>query len=174
MCDRQVELFSAFGFGENKVSIHFRQNMRQFSELQMSFCFERCVFTSWLGPIPCKSLSLFFLKMIVFGHTIHLYQKKRPTRSEKLRLCFLLDCLLVFHTGEKEQDGQFHVSPVTTRLSFPVSSLFSPLLHQRLSLDDGVPVEVVLDVVCSEHAPHLEVSQRQPVLLLLAQLAEMA
>lgn len=55
-----------------------------------------------------------------------------------------------------------------------ISSLFSLLLHQRLSLDDGVPVEVVLDVVCSEHAPHLEVSQRQPVLLLLAQLAEMA
>lgn len=53
-------------------------------------------------------------------------------------------------------------------------SLLMPLFHQRLSLYDGVPVEVVLDVICSEHASHLEVSQRQPVLLLLAQLAEMA
>lgn len=42
-----------------------------------------------------------------------------------------------------------------------------------LSLDDGVPVEVVLDVFCSEHASHLEVAQRQSVLLLLAQLVQM-
>lgn len=40
-------------------------------------------------------------------------------------------------------------------------------------LDDGVPVKVVLDVVCSQHASHLEVSQRKSVLL-LAQLAEVA
>lgn len=42
-----------------------------------------------------------------------------------------------------------------------------------LGLDDGVPVKVVLDVVCSQHASHLEVSQRKSVLL-LAQLAEVA
>lgn len=52
----------------------------------------------------------------------------------------------------------FHTSPVITCLSIP-------LFHQRLSLNYGVPVKVVLDVVCSEHASHLEVSQRQPVLL---------
>lgn len=38
------------------------QNMRQFSKFQMFFCFGRCVFTSWLGPIPWKSL--FFFKWL--------------------------------------------------------------------------------------------------------------
>lgn len=41
------------------------------------------------------------------------------------------------------------------------------------ALDDGVPVKVVLDVVGRQHASHLEVSQRESVLL-LAQLAEVA
>lgn len=73
------------------------------------------------------------------------------------------------HTGEKLRSwgsGNFLVSSATARLHF--GALFC-------SLNDGVPVEVVLDVVGRQHAPHLEVSQRQPVLLLLlAQLAEVA
>lgn len=44
-------------------------------------------------------------------------------------------------------------------------------LSLTLGLDDRVPVKVVLDVVL--HASHLEVSQRESVLL-LAQLAEVA
>lgn len=66
-----------------------------------------------------------------------------------------LDCHLfcLYHTGEKEQFGP---------------------LSLTLGLDDGVPVKVVLDVVRSQHASHLEVSQRESVLLLLAQLAEVA
>lgn len=44
----------------------------------------------------------------------------------------------------------------------------------RLTLDNGVPVEVVLDVVGSEQASHLKVSRGEGVLLLLlAQLAVM-
>lgn len=78
----------------------------------------------------------------------------------------------------KEQVGQSHTSHVIITCCLCLSFISS--LHpsvQQLSLDYGVPVKVVLDVVCSEHASHLEVSWRQHVLLLLlllAQLAEMA
>lgn len=67
---------------------------------------------------------------------------------------FPLDCHLfcLYHAGEKEQFGY---------------------LSLTLGLNDGVPVKVVLDVVGSQHASHLEVSQRESVLL-LAQLAEVA
>lgn len=68
---------------------------------------------------------------------------------------FRLDCHLfcLYHAGEREH--------------------FAHLSLTR-GLDDGVPVKVVLDVVGSQHASHLEVSQRESVLLLLAQLAEVA
>lgn len=50
-------------------------------------------------------------------------------------------------------------------------SFSSALLFHRggagLSLNDRVPVEVVLDVVGGQHASHLEVSRGQSVLLLL-------
>ncbi len=77
----------------------------------------------------------------------------------------------VFSYRWKEQVG-----PNLTCLSLLSSlSLFIFLFHQRLSLNDRVPVKVVLDVVGSEHASHMEVSQRQSVLLLLlAQLAKVA
>lgn len=67
---------------------------------------------------------------------------------------FSLDCHLfcLYQAGEKEQFGH---------------------LSLTLGLDDGVPVKVVLDVVGSQHASHLEVSQRESVLL-LGQLAEVA
>lgn len=85
--------------------------------------------------------------MIVFGLTI-------TSIGGKKSVFFPLDCHLfcLYHTGEKEQFGPL---PLT------------------LGLDDGVPVKVVLDVVCSQHASHLEVSQRESVLL-LAQLAEVS
>lgn len=69
-------------------------------------------------------------------------------------LFFPLDChqFCLSHAGEKEQFG--HPPPT-------------------LGSDDGVPVKVVLDVVGRQHASHLEVSQRESVLL-LAQLAEVA
>lgn len=82
-----------------------------------------------------------------------------------LFFCWIVFCF--FHTGEWLE--QFLISPVIiTRLSYHSS------FHQRLSLDNRVPVKVILDVVRGEHAPHLEVAQRQPMLRLLAQLAEMA
>lgn len=86
--------------------------------------------------------------MIVFGLTF------TSIGGEKKRVLLPLDCHLfcLYHAGEKESFG--HVS-VT------------------FCLDDGVPVKVVLDVVGSQHASHLEVSQRESVLL-LAQLAEVA
>ncbi|KAG7227038.1 hypothetical protein INR49_022385 [Caranx melampygus] len=45
---------------------------------------------------------------------------------------------------------------------------------RRLCLHNGVPVKVILDVICSQHASHLEVSWgKRVLLLLLAQLAVM-
>lgn len=57
----------------------------------------------------------------------------------------------------------------------PITFSIFPLFSRRLGLNDGVPVEVVLDVVGSEHTSHLEMSRRQRVLLLLlAELTVMA
>lgn len=86
--------------------------------------------------------------MIVFGLTITSIGggKKCVFFFHWIVICFFLI------TGEKEQCGRLSLS---------------------LGLDDGVPVKVVLDVVGSQHASHLEVSQRESVLL-LAQLAEVA
>lgn len=106
--------------------------------------------------------------MIVFGLAIHVYRKRKEASTIRKKLGFSWIVFWFFHAGDKLQVGQFHVSPVTS--TPPVSGLST---HRRLGLDDGVPVEVVLDVVCCQHAPHLEVSQRQPVLV-LAQLAQMA
>lgn len=107
--------------------------------------------------------------MIVFGLAIHVYRKrKRRQHDQKKKLGFSWIVFWFFHAGDKLQVGQFHVSPVTS--TPPVSGLSS---HRRLALNDGVPVEVVLDVVRRQHAPHLEVSQRQPVLL-LAQRAQVS
>lgn len=133
---------------------------------------------SWLGPIPrqsrlfsCEGVCLWTSTCVrkpKRGRHDKNQQKKRKkigsaTASVGLSSGFV-------HTGEKLRScgsGNFLVSPATARLHF--GALFC-------SLNDGVPVEVVLDVVCRQHAPHLEVSQRQPVLLLLllAQLAEVA
>lgn len=71
-------------------------NMRQFRELQTSFCFGRCVFTCWLGPIP---VCVIFL--IVFRVIIHLYQKKRPAIKKIIFLLFSVGLSsVIFHTGK--------------------------------------------------------------------------
>lgn len=70
---------------------------------RLHFCFGRCVFASRLGPILCKShcfewLSLDSTSTCNRGGG----DGGRPARSEKwLSVCFLLDCLLFFHTGER-------------------------------------------------------------------------
>lgn len=82
----------------------------------------------------------------------------------------LSDCLLVSSTQVKS--WEVAAQGIFSSHLRPHGSILGALF---CSLNDGVPVEVVLDVVGRQHAPHLEVSQRQPVLLLLlAQLAEVA
>lgn len=157
--------------------------MRQFRELQTSFSFGRCVFTSRLGPILCKSQ---YFWMIVFRlHSSICIRRKK--KASEIRQIILLYCFCLFSVGLssifshwwKEQVGQSHTSHVIITCSLYVSlsylvSLFIPPFDWWLCLDDGVPVKVVLDVICSKHASHLEVSRRQRVLLLLAQLAVMS
>lgn len=93
-----------------------------------------------------------------------MYQKKKVSKIRKMtfRFCFfswIVFCIF-YHTGERS--GLASSIPhlvLYVSLSFSVFlSLFTRLFQRRLSLDDGVPVEVVLDVVRSEHASHLEVS----------------
>lgn len=132
---------------------------------------------SWLGPIPRQS-RLFSLKGVCLWTSTCVRKQKRgrhnkikKKKKKRLGLRLLLsDCLLVSSTQVKS--WEVAAQGIFSSHLRPHASILGALF---CSLNDGVPVEVVLDVVGRQHAPHLEVSQRQPVLLLLlAQLAEVA
>lgn len=107
--------------------------------------------------------------MIVW-FTIHLYQEGGKNGQQDFGLkkkrvfCWIVSWFLTQMKSSSSPRSASHLSSSTSL----VSSLIS-----MLSLDDGVPVEVILDVFRSEHASHLEVAQGQSVLLLLAQLVQM-
>lgn len=120
--------------------------------------------------------------MIVFRVINHLYQKKRPAKLEKGYFLFVF-CWIVFCFFTLVKGAGWPVPYLTCYhmtcpwLSFPGSRFLlsvPPMAPFFVLLDNGVPVKVILDVVCSEHASHLEVCWRQRVLLLLlAQLTVM-
>lgn len=111
--DNNLETCNPVGTGWGGVG--WGQNMRQFSELQMSFCFERCVFTSWLGPIPCKSLSLsfFFLNDCLWTHH-PLVSEKKASKIRKMTFVFSVGLSSVFLTQVKRSraaSSMSHLSP---------------------------------------------------------------
>lgn len=85
----------------------------------------------------------------------------------------------VFHMSDRIRPVSSipHLSSHAGCLSLMSRHLFHfPVFSRQLGLNDGVPVEVVLDVIGSEHTSHLEMSRRQCMLLLLllAELTVMA
>lgn len=119
-----------------------------------------------LGPRLSSELqaSLLFLGQDLVQSSPHLYY------------LLLNDCLWTCHhfhrRGKKVCFFRWIVICFVFITQVKMSEQFGPL-SLTLSLDDGVPVKVVLDVVRSQHASHLEVSQRESSLL-LAQLAQVA